>query len=64
MSKKKKSMTLAKMVRQTLFRTIETCVGTTAMGFYSKREIGLSSEYSMSKWMFFVFVFFNSFIGV
>lgn len=39
------------MVRQTLFRTIMIGKGTTAVGFLQGgREMGLHSQYSMSKW--------------
>lgn len=43
-------MTLLKMVRPTLFRTLVTGVGTTAMVVAG--ESGLNSECSVDKWEF------------
>lgn len=42
------------MVRQTLFRTVVIEIRTTAMRFYSGREIRFKSKNSMSKWEFIV----------
>lgn len=46
-------MTLLKMVRQTLFRTIALSVGTTSMGFHScgERE-GSTANTAWGKWEF------------
>lgn len=40
------------MVRQTIFRTIVVDVGTAAMGFFRRRDIGLNSKYDKEKWEF------------
>ena len=45
-------MTLVKVGRQTLFRIIVTSIGTTAMWFASRKQIGLKFEYNQDKWDF------------
>lgn len=45
-------MTLVKTVKQALFKTIATEIGTTVMGLCSLGEIRLNSEESKEKWKF------------